>query len=214
MEILLFFLFFKKIKNFPGFTPLFEAKPAKLEFPNFLGEDPTVWITRAEQYFEFQVTLESQKVPLASFHLDGEDNEWWQWLRRAYKEEGKGVSWLVFAEELWAHFGPTECEDFDEALSKLKQTGSLRDYQKEFERLEWWQWLRRAYKEEGKGVSWPVFAEELWAHFGSTECEDFDEALSKLKQTGYMRDYQNEFERLGNRVQGWNPNLWAFLLVG
>ena len=35
-----------------------------------------------------------------------------------------------FVEELWSRFGPTDCEDFDEALSKIEQKGSLRDYQK------------------------------------------------------------------------------------
>lgn len=39
--------------------------------------------------------------------------------------------------------------------------------------------------------------------FGPTECENFDEALSRVGQTGSLCDYQIEFERLGNRVQGW-----------
>ncbi|KAJ0020848.1 hypothetical protein Pint_31497 [Pistacia integerrima] len=95
-----------------------------------LNDDPTEWFTRVDQFFEYQGTLESQKVSLASFHLEGEANQWWQWLRRSYKEEGKEVTWEIFQEELWV-----ECEDFDEALSKVKQLGSLRDYQKEFERL-------------------------------------------------------------------------------
>ena len=72
---------------------------------------------------------------MASFHLEGEANQWWQWLRRAYHEEGKVVTWGIFVEELWSRFSPTDCEDFDEALSKIEQKGSLRDYQKEFERL-------------------------------------------------------------------------------
>ena len=29
------------------------------------------------------------------------------------------VTWELFEKELWARFGPTECEDFDEALSKV-----------------------------------------------------------------------------------------------
>lgn len=72
---------------------------------------------------------------LASFHLEGEANQWWQWLRRSYQDEGKVVTWEVFVEELWARFGPTDCEAFNEALSRVKQTGTLRDYRKEFERL-------------------------------------------------------------------------------
>ncbi|KAL5808308.1 hypothetical protein ACOSQ3_028999 [Xanthoceras sorbifolium] len=43
--------------------------------------------------------MESQKVYLASYHLEGEANQWWRWLQ-----------------QLWARFGPTDCEDFDEAL--------------------------------------------------------------------------------------------------
>ncbi|KAH9792830.1 hypothetical protein KPL71_004301 [Citrus sinensis] len=45
--------------------------------------------------------------------------------------------------------------------------------------------------------------EDQKVRFGPTDCEDFDEALSRVKQTGTLRDYQKEFERLGNRVQGW-----------
>ena len=81
--------------------------------------------SQGDQFFEYQNTQEAHKVSLASFHLEGEANQWWQWLRRADKEEGKEVTWELFVEELWARFGPTDCEDFDEALSKIRQVGSL-----------------------------------------------------------------------------------------
>lgn len=118
-----------------GGRPLFSAKLAKLEFPKYTGDDPTEWFTRVDQFFEYQGTPETEKVSLASYHLRGEANEWWQWLRRTHTEAGKVVSWEVFSEELWARFGPTDSEDFDESLSKIRQTGDLRDYQREFERL-------------------------------------------------------------------------------
>lgn len=81
-----------------------------------------------------------------SYHLKGEANIWWQWLQRFFREEGTTVTWTVFVEELWAHFGPNECKDFDETLLKIKQTGSLCDYQKEFERLGNWVqgWFQKA----------------------------------------------------------------------
>ena len=72
---------------------------------------------------------------MASFHLKGEANQWWQWLCQAYHEEGKVSTWGIFVEELWSRFGPTDCEDFDEVLSKIEQKGSQQDNQKEFERL-------------------------------------------------------------------------------
>ena len=115
--------------------PMFSSKLARLEFPRYSSEDPIEWLTRVEQFFEYQRTLESQKVSLASYHLEGEANHWWHWLCRAYQEEGKEVSWGMFMEEIWSNFGPTNCEDFDESLSKIQQMVSLRDYQKEFERL-------------------------------------------------------------------------------
>jgi hypothetical protein len=125
----------RKKTDIEGGRHVFSSKMAKLEFPRYSGNDPTEWFNRVDQFFEYQETTDTQKVSLASFHLEGEANQWWQWLHRAYKEEGRTVTWEIFEEELWARFGPTECEDFDEALSRVRQVGSLRDYQKEFERL-------------------------------------------------------------------------------
>lgn len=108
---------------------------AKLEFPQYSGDDPTEWFNRVEQFFYFQGINDGHKVALASFRLEGEVNQWWQWLSRAYQEEGVTVTWDMFVEEVWARFGPSECEAFDESLSKIMQQGSLRDYQREFEKL-------------------------------------------------------------------------------
>ena len=63
-------------------------------------------------------------------------------------------------------------------------------------------------------MTWENFHEELWARFGPTECEDFDKALSKVKQMGSLRDYQKEFERLENRVQGWTQKALVGTLMG
>ena len=102
----------------------------KLFFPKYSGDDPTEWFNEVDQFFEYQDTIEAQKVSLSSFHLEGEANKWWQWLHHAYKEEGKEVTWAIFKEELWTRFGPLDCEDFDKALSRVKQMGFLRDYKK------------------------------------------------------------------------------------
>ena len=118
-----------------GRNPMFSLKLARLEFPRFAGSDPMEWFTQVEQFFDYQDTPRSQKVPLASYHMEGEANQWWQWLKRAYKEENQEITWELFQDELWARFGPTEDEDYDESLSKIKQTGSLCDYQREFKRL-------------------------------------------------------------------------------
>ncbi|KAL9426907.1 hypothetical protein AB3S75_033647 [Citrus x aurantiifolia] len=62
----------------------FPSRLAKLEFPRYSGDDPTEWFNRVTQFFDYQETTNDQRVVLASFHLEGEANQWWQWLRRAY----------------------------------------------------------------------------------------------------------------------------------
>ncbi|KAJ8759322.1 hypothetical protein K2173_006842 [Erythroxylum novogranatense] len=90
-------------------SPIFASKLAKIEFPKFSGDDPTEWMTRVDQFFDYQKTDNSKKV----------------WLKQTYQEEGNEISWDIFVEELWSRFGPTECEDFDESLSKIRQIGPL-----------------------------------------------------------------------------------------
>ncbi|KAJ0009674.1 hypothetical protein Pint_32978 [Pistacia integerrima] len=90
----------------------FLSKIAKLEFLRFSGDDPSEWINR------------------------GEANQWWQWLRKSFDEERGPITWEIFEDEIRARFGPPNSEDFDEALSRVKQMGLLRDYQREFEKLK------------------------------------------------------------------------------
>ena len=86
-------------EEFDGSRQIFSSKMARLEFPKYSGDDPTEWFNRVAQFFEFQSTTENQKVSLVSFHLEGEANQWWQWLRRAYEEEGRSMTWELFEEE-------------------------------------------------------------------------------------------------------------------
>eukprot|EP00261_Vitis_vinifera_P023282 XP_010655166.1 PREDICTED: uncharacterized protein LOC104880390 [Vitis vinifera] len=86
----------------------FSSKIAKLEFPRFSGDDPTEWLNRVDQFFEFQEIAADQKG---------------------------SISWEALEDEVRACFGPPDSEDFDEALSRVRQSGTLRDYQREFERL-------------------------------------------------------------------------------
>ncbi|KAA8529846.1 hypothetical protein F0562_034385 [Nyssa sinensis] len=52
-----------------SYTP----KLVKLDFPCFNGgEDPTSWLCRTDQFFDFHETPEGERVALASFHLEGD----------------------------------------------------------------------------------------------------------------------------------------------
>ncbi|KAL4339217.1 hypothetical protein GQ457_08G014540 [Hibiscus cannabinus] len=94
------------------------VQPTKLEFSKYAGDNPTEWFTHVDQFFELQGTMDSEKIQLASYHLQGEANQWWRWLRQSYMTDDKEITWEIFVEELWARFGPTDCEDFHEALPR------------------------------------------------------------------------------------------------
>ncbi|KAL5810054.1 hypothetical protein ACOSQ4_026622 [Xanthoceras sorbifolium] len=84
----------------------------KLSFPKFNGEDPTRWVYKAEQYFDFKSIAMDQQVQLASFHLEGIALQWHRWF--------------------------TKFKDFEnpsEVLTRFKQTTTVTAYQETFEKL-------------------------------------------------------------------------------
>lgn len=107
-------------------------KLAKLNFPRYNGsEDPTSWVCRAEQFFEFKDTAEEEKLALAAYHLEGEAQLWYQ----LFKESEDQMTWEAMKEGLLVQYGPTQFDDFFGDLTKLRQTGSVREYQSQYERL-------------------------------------------------------------------------------
>ncbi|KAF8402565.1 hypothetical protein HHK36_010651 [Tetracentron sinense] len=107
-----------------------QMRHLRLEFPRFDDTDPVPWLNQAERFFKFHQIPPDQQVEVASFHLEKEALQWYHWLERQYDF----ISWGTFSEALISRFGPTEFEDYSANLKRLKQIGSLRDYQSEFER--------------------------------------------------------------------------------
>ncbi|CAA0810409.1 Unknown protein, partial [Striga hermonthica] len=105
----------------------------KIVMPTFTGTDPDAWLSRAVQFFEINDVPRYERVQIAAYHLDGEANVWWQWMM--HKNHGEYIRWRDFEKELITRFGSSDYHDYNEALSRIKQVGSLRDDQKEFERI-------------------------------------------------------------------------------
>ncbi|KAA8520264.1 hypothetical protein F0562_014520 [Nyssa sinensis] len=105
----------------------------KLSFPKFNGDDPTGWVYKAEQYFDFKNIAPDQQVQLASFHLEGIALQWHRWLT---KFRGP-LTWDEFTKAVLLRFGPTDYEDPSEALTRLKQTTTIAAYQETFEKLSY-----------------------------------------------------------------------------
>lgn len=96
--------------NQQGSTTSYAPKLVKLDFPRYNGgEDPTSWLCRAEQFFQFQETPEADQVSLASFHLEGDAQLWYQLL----KQDMAHLIWDDFRKELRSCFGPSQfCDHF------------------------------------------------------------------------------------------------------
>ena len=96
-----------------------------------MKDDPTGWIYKVEQYFEFRNIALEQQVQLASFHLEGIALQWHRWLA---KFRGP-LTWDEFTNVVQHRFGRTDYEDPSEALTRLKQTTTIATYQEAFERF-------------------------------------------------------------------------------
>ncbi|KAL5834386.1 hypothetical protein ACOSQ4_013883 [Xanthoceras sorbifolium] len=105
----------------------------KLNFPTYRGDNPTGWIFKAEQYFEFKNINSQQQVQLASFHLEEVALQWYWW----YTKFRGPLSWNEFTKAILHRFGPTDYDDPSEALSWLKQTSTVNAYQEAFEKLSY-----------------------------------------------------------------------------
>jgi hypothetical protein len=40
--------------------------------------------------------LDFQRVSVVAYHLEGEVNHCWQWIRKTFQEEGQMISWEKF----------------------------------------------------------------------------------------------------------------------
>jgi hypothetical protein len=106
------------LNNNPG------TNVTKLDFPKYNGhEDPTSWICRVEQYFDFKQIEEMEKLPLAAYHLEGESQMWYQ----LFKDSEEVITWNAMKTTLHTRYGPTSFDDHFGELTKLQQTRTVRE---------------------------------------------------------------------------------------
>lgn len=103
----------------------------KLDFPTYDGsEDPLIWLHRCEKFFTNQRTPNQEKVGLAVFHMVGEAQLWVYQL----EQEEPNLIWGVFKDYCTLRFGrPMKSNPLGELIN-LKQTSSIEDYQRNFQK--------------------------------------------------------------------------------
>nr|KYP56595.1 hypothetical protein KK1_002839 [Cajanus cajan] len=115
----------------PNSTDSFRRLHMKLEVPRFDGNDALGWIFKISQFFDYHNTLESERLQVASFYMDGPTLSWYQWMYR----NGQIQTWFGFLRALETRFAPSLYDEPSGALFKLTQKGSVQQYLTEFERL-------------------------------------------------------------------------------
>jgi hypothetical protein len=68
----------------PGFPPpgpaVTPATSIKLDIPRFDGTDPMGWIFKINQFFDYHLTPDEQRLRIASFYMDEDALPWFQWM--------------------------------------------------------------------------------------------------------------------------------------
>lgn len=102
-----------------------------MEIPRFDGTDPLVWIFKTNHFFNFYNTPEEQRISVAPFLMDGQELNWFEWMYN----NSQLRSWPNLLHSLHTRFSPSQFDDPQDALFKLTQTSSVREYQCQFENL-------------------------------------------------------------------------------
>ncbi|XP_058725452.1 uncharacterized protein LOC131596726 [Vicia villosa] len=109
----------------------FPTTTMKLDIPRFNGTDPLGWIFKINQFFDYHMTPEDQRLRIASFYMEGEALGWFQWMH----SNNMLLSWSAFLQAIESRFAPSLYKDPKGALFKLCQTSSVKEYQAQFESL-------------------------------------------------------------------------------
>ncbi|XP_061347791.1 uncharacterized protein LOC133293270 [Gastrolobium bilobum] len=108
------------------------AKNLRLKVSRYDGlTDPQGWIYKINQFFDFYDMEEEQRLKISPFYFEGKALQWYQW----FNKNSTINSWPKFLKSLQTKFGPSELEDSQGQLTKLFQTGTVLEYQEQFEHL-------------------------------------------------------------------------------
>lgn len=105
-------------------------KQMRLDFSIFGGGDPVEWLNKAEQYFLLYQIPDCKKVSIGSMHLIDAAADVWH----LFQDEYPGT-WAGFSELIMKEFGGNTKIDYQAALTKMYQSGSIHDYKTQFNKL-------------------------------------------------------------------------------
>ena len=103
----------------------------KLPFPTFLGDNPKLWQSHVESYFDMHGVDNSFWVKLSSMYFDCPAARWFQNIER----NASHLGWNDFCKLIHDRFGRDQHELFIRQLFHIRQTGTVADYVERFAEL-------------------------------------------------------------------------------
>lgn len=176
------------------------ARMIKMDPPHFNGSDVTSWISRVQYFFDHIGMPIDHRLHYVVMLFDPPAAEW----IFNYREANGNIQWADFLEDVRRKFDPKYFVNFMGLIAKLCQTGTLADFNSEFE--EMWKRLRGVpdyillpvYIE---GLQEPVKHQVKFQHPSSVAAaialaQEFDSALPKPAiQTAPRRNWQQQQPR-------------------
>lgn len=109
------------------------SRLTKMEFPKFNGENIEGWLCRVEHFFAIDFTPDNLKVRYAIVHLEDIALLWHQSFVQSRGGSIEGMCWLDYKNAISARFGEIMGQDAMGALASLKQSGTIKEFCKEFD---------------------------------------------------------------------------------
>jgi hypothetical protein len=117
--------------TFGDFARSSHGRLPKLQFPVFVGEDPQLWRSRCENYFEMYDVESTIWVRVASMHMDGVAARWLQ----STEHRVRSASWDQFCSLIHDRFSRDQHEALIRQLFHIRQKGTVIEYVEEFSTL-------------------------------------------------------------------------------
>lgn len=102
-----------------------------MNFPNFDGANPRLWISRSEDYFDMYHVSEDMWIKIAAMHFTDAAARWLQSVEKSIRT----CSWPEFCRLVLDRFGRDQHEQLIRQLFHIKQEGSVKDYIEQFSEL-------------------------------------------------------------------------------
>ncbi|KAL1551486.1 hypothetical protein AAHA92_19326 [Salvia divinorum] len=109
-----------------------QHRNVRIDPPRFDGNDTANWIFKIQYYFDHMMMPDANRLHYVVPLFDPPASEW----IKHYCSNNDFMTWQEFLNEVRYRFDPDCYESYIGLIAKLCQTGTVSDYQLEFERLQ------------------------------------------------------------------------------